>query len=347
MNQLNSLRFIAILFIFLFHARQCFGMPDNYIVGNMVAAALTFFFFLSGFILAYRYQNIHSLKEILNFYKNRLAHLWPLHIFLLLITIILFGNFKSIMFLENLFLVQAWIPAGFESYFSYNAVTWCISALFFCYLLFPFILMLGKKKCLIANVIFIILLLILIDVFKIVTVPFSRNAISVHYLVTVFPPTRSLVFILGICTYDIWNQYKYKKNKYSTWIELFAVTVACLFIPFFRLPDLISGAPATRLYLYSSHTIFILPLLLYIFASGYGIISKILKFRFLIFLGEMSFAVYMSHQLLIRFVVGHIELSNKVPVWRQFVALVVIDLLISYILWTFIENPFRKIIKKL
>jgi acyltransferase len=109
------------------------------------AIGVTFFFILSGFLLAYGYKKRLMTREIStsDFYKARAVKLYPLHI-LCFAAVFLLGirNFvtadlpKAVL---NLFLLQSWVPSP-DYYMSYNAVSWFLSDELFFYLMFPFVL---------------------------------------------------------------------------------------------------------------------------------------------------------------------------------------------------------------
>ncbi len=79
LDALTALRFIAATMIVLHHSRGNFGIPGA--VGDYFnfAQAVTFFFILSGFVLAYSYPTLSGLPAVGRFYRARIARLWPLH----------------------------------------------------------------------------------------------------------------------------------------------------------------------------------------------------------------------------------------------------------------------------
>lgn len=106
---LSALRFFAIVLIY-FHQ---LSYP-----GWLGAAAVTFFFALSGFIMAYSYSNkFTSLdsNQLKMFYVKRFSRIYPLHIltFLIAIPIVYVTQFKTNIFyvLYNIFLLQSFFPS--------------------------------------------------------------------------------------------------------------------------------------------------------------------------------------------------------------------------------------------
>src|SRR5215211_379058 len=103
---LTSLRFVAILLIYFHHL----SFP-----GGLGPAAVTFFFVLSGFIIAYSNQGKFlslDVNELKYFYIRRISRVYPLHIltFFISLPIIYVTNFKTNFFsaLLNIFLLQSY-----------------------------------------------------------------------------------------------------------------------------------------------------------------------------------------------------------------------------------------------
>ncbi len=139
-NALTSFRFFAALMVFVWHI----NILKKYDFGYM---GVSFFFVLSGFILAYNYHNrLENLRSgiLTSFYIARFAKIYPVHLLMLCISIphtILdeqrfhLGHIYQ-RAVANIFLVQSYIPKV-EYYFTFNAVSWSLSNEVFFYLFFP------------------------------------------------------------------------------------------------------------------------------------------------------------------------------------------------------------------
>lgn len=152
-SQLTSLRFLAAMYVVCFHtadqlftgARDLSTMHGRLL--DMGFTAVSFFFVLSGFVLTIAYRN--RLFSIRQFYIARIARIYPLFIFTLLLdTPDYFANLlghaalpealskTSIRLVGNAALIQAWIPRlrGMDG------PNWSLSVEAFLYLMFPFVL---------------------------------------------------------------------------------------------------------------------------------------------------------------------------------------------------------------
>lgn len=163
---LTGIRFFAILHIFCFHLWVIFDMKKDPGMENLlrdmndlpapVFTAITngwmstsFFFLLSGFILAYLYWGANGQLALpkKTFWLTRAIRIYPIHLILLLITMLMttahqlsLGTSPWLLGasgLATLTLTQAWYP-DFVPIWSWP--TWTISALVFLYAVLPFLL---------------------------------------------------------------------------------------------------------------------------------------------------------------------------------------------------------------
>ena len=163
---LTGIRFVAILHIFCFHLWVLFDMKkqpgmENILRGmNDLPAPLftaiangwmstSFFFLLSGFILAYLYWGADGQLSVpkKTFWLARAIRIYPIHLILILITLLMTTAYQlslgtspwllAASGIATLTLTQAWYP-DFVPIWSWP--TWTISALVFLYAVLPFLL---------------------------------------------------------------------------------------------------------------------------------------------------------------------------------------------------------------
>lgn len=145
-SQLTFTRFLAALTIIIYHyGRGCYPFNDGLLghYGQEGAFAVSYFFCLSGYILAHVYDTEQSAQLTKKeFYFKRFARIFPLYVTGFIITLIS-GIFlldampKGRSILLQLFGLHAWVP-GICLEINYPA--WSISVELFFYLCFPFLL---------------------------------------------------------------------------------------------------------------------------------------------------------------------------------------------------------------
>lgn len=157
-KSLTALRFIAALYVAVFHAHNFSGV-DLWVLNQFLSngyLAVDFFFILSGFILAYTYAESYREKKYnhRHFIIKRLARIYPLHLFCLILMCFIYAianhggihldqGFTSYNdFWQNIFLIHAWAMQDE----TFNQPSWSISAEFFVYLLFPIFLIAIKPS---------------------------------------------------------------------------------------------------------------------------------------------------------------------------------------------------------
>jgi Predicted acyltransferases len=148
LDGLTSMRAVAALMVVIFHF-GCNVFPFNlqehfFRRGNL---AVSFFFVLSGFVMYWSYSN--KTISYPEFIKRRIARIWPLYAFAILLALSYYayqyvcagytGQERLITgILLNISLLQAYIP-GFA--LSVNSPGWSLSVEMFFYLLFPLFLL--------------------------------------------------------------------------------------------------------------------------------------------------------------------------------------------------------------
>ena len=203
---LTSLRFIFAFLVFMSHNNLFPNAVDSFLwhIFREGYAGVSFFFMLSGFILAYTYQQrlLERSVTIHSFYIARIARIYPLHLSTLFISLFFIKFFSSVSAGSifnlglNAFLLQSFVP-GKE--FLFNAVSWSLSDEAFFYAMFPIIVFsipkIGKKR---ATLLLVTGLLIIMA-----TAYLLRNSPSEHWVLYINPLFRIFDFSLGIAIYNI------------------------------------------------------------------------------------------------------------------------------------------------
>lgn len=342
LNSLTSFRFIAALMVFLFHLE----ILSQFQLG---AAGVSFFFILSGFILTYTYhskfKNI-KIKEILKFYKARIAKIYPVHLltFLISLPLVLYyfdpdGFYwvkLTIMSIINLSLVQSYVPSQ-GTYFNFNGVSWTLSVEVFFYALFPFVMLLFKKVNFSrhATLCIIIVTCIWACIF-VINLNLDENNMFFIWLFHIFPLARFFEFIVGILIGEIFivNRVKYlvKNSMIFKFLEVFLLIVFVVLCIISLSLD--NGA------IRGGYFIPFWSLLIYVYAFQKGVISKLLSKKVFVYLGEISFSFYMVHQLVIRYF-SYLNMDKTV----NFIICLGLTLFLSVLIYEKYEEPLRKRIR--
>jgi peptidoglycan/LPS O-acetylase OafA/YrhL len=323
LDALTGLRFLAAFAIIMHHSRDVF-FPAILVDGLPLATGVSLFFVLSGFILAYVYSSLPTKYDILHFYVARIARVWPVHIFaLLLFLVVVPVSVTTETMLANVLMVHGWIPLK-SFYFSYNAVSWSISTEFGFYLLFPLLIAGFKVNWLFKLIGSVALVLIAIALCQKFDIPdYSPNfeGISNHGVLYINPLVRLLEFTIGMCFALFWTRASlYLTNSIIVWslLEVLAVSLLSWHLMYGRsyLYGFIvhqSIAPVSVSYLKFADGGVFFGLLIFSLASGAGIFARILSTPAFVFLGEISYSAYMTHLVLISAYQNHRDVVPSLP----------------------------------
>lgn len=303
-------------------------------------AGVSFFFILSGFILAYTYQekfvNNNTTKR--TFYISRVARIYPLHILTLVIWVYMRKDHPLnapyiINLLSNISLTQSFYPTD---EIRFNASAWSLSDEMFFYLLFPFIVMWFSKSRLKLYITFVSTAFIILTL-----CPIFSGTKNEEWFFYVFPPIRLLDFTLGIIIYNLCKEINtnyIKKQNNATLIEISAIVI---FFAFFATAYFIP-----QVYRHSLWYWIPVGLIISVFYFQAGYISKILSNKRIVWLGEISFAFYMFHGIILWYVKRAYFLMGISPSKLSiFVHGIILTLIVSAISFKYIETPANKWIK--
>jgi peptidoglycan/LPS O-acetylase OafA/YrhL len=141
LDSLTGLRFFAAMLVVLVHSTAHYvEIPVLRQFTAQGVVGVTFFFILSGFVLTWSGSHQTNRK---NFYWKRFARIYPLHIFTFALMGIILAmgdgeHYKWDVAVLCLLLIQSWIPIqGY--YFGGNGPSWSLSCEAFFYAAFPFL----------------------------------------------------------------------------------------------------------------------------------------------------------------------------------------------------------------
>ena len=181
--------------------------------------------------------------------------------------------------------------------------------------------------------------------------------LSLHALIRVHPLGRLFEFVLGM-SFALWWQKnlsrKYIGRSLGTLLELLIFTLVIVVI-YFR-TDVVHIVerryswigPAGILWLGNSGIVCLFyGFLVSVMALEKGVISWLLASRLLVWLGQLSFSIYMVHQVLIRYYIKKADFFSFVPDPVALVGFCCTLLLVAFLMRTLIENPCRRTLIKM
>lgn len=363
-DTLTTLRLVAALFVVAHHSRGTL-LPISIVLPG--GEAVSFFFVLSGFILVYTYhQRAYSLKS---FYLARVARIYPASILSILLFILLIGRYGSLnaltpfAFASNIFLAQSLIPVP-AFYFALNAVLWSVSVEVFFYLVFPVFDCLLKTPF--GRFIFIavplLLAVFLVHLSAVNHYPdFSAESyrqLTWHGLVYISPLSRLKEFVIGMAAGAFFlrsfvrSAYSLRQLSIFTALEVSVVATLFLGLPFVyslmfkTLAKLQSDIHIQALATSQTLAALFFASAIYIFAFQGGMISRLLQNKVMIIGGEISFSVYLFHQIFLIW-----QYYNPWALGWCFVALrfplfLLVLLSFSYAVWRWFECPMRGLLRR-
>ena len=360
-NQLDALtgmRFLAAFLVFLHHISGKLRFPE--LAMPLGALAVSFFFVLSGFVLTYAYRDRLDTTNVKRFYFARWARIWPLHFVTLLVTLFYLGKFATInapsdwiRLGANASLLHSWIPIHSFG-FSFNGVSWSIATELFFYLMFPWLLIGGAKQFRWKYA------AVTLGMFAVVAVGelahtgswLPQSWIQWKMVVHTNPLVRLFEFATGVgIGFLYFARQRTNASKHQTlWRDSIVETIAVVTLVAFSfwyligkpyqlatsfLPD---GLIVSNWLRFSGGGI-VWALFIFIFATHRGLWTKALGSRVLVYLGEISFAFYMIHMIVLKDVNRYEWVGAWMPIQFVWLAVFTISLCLSSFLYHFVELP--------
>ncbi len=360
-NGLNSLRFIAALFVVMHHSETIKSKNE---LNNLEwlslfrngGNAVTFFFVLSGFLITYlllKEKNNTGKINIKTFYFKRILRIWPLYFLLVIIGTIGLPFAFSLLHINYEMpynLTDTWyyfvffLPCLVTFYFGHHFLEplWSIGVEEVFYLIWAPLFKLNKNKILnlLISIIFIKIILNLLGLLVI------QNELF-NYIVNIFK--FEAMAIGGLGAYFLYTKGNLLNRNFLFKIPIQIILFVSLIV------YLIFHSNIDNLVW---NTIFKSPILspllvdflfLYVIICISSVESSIIKLKnkYLGYLGEISYGIYMYHMLV---VFGTIHFLKKYLIhmnspWDQvlyYTVVLVFTILLAAISKHFFENLFLK-----
>ena len=294
------------------------------------------FFSLSGYILSHiYYDNFRSpsmafLRDYRDFLWKRIARIYPLHVFLLILMLVLFPRFSNVnsglrQLFTNLTLTHGWT---FDA-LSFVGASWSISVEFFFYLLFPFMMLVGNRRR--ALIVFVLLgfLFVWVSIYA-YQIPEEWRRYFTHRIFS-----YGAYFVFGVCVFFL-AQYRVIRALLDNDFAFTALAALIIFI---------CGYAYTRSPKFS---IFVMafaipPLVRSVHKSR--IANYLLGGVVMVWLGDLSYSIYLSHLFIQQLVHSISQGQSRDPLyeWGSIYLLLIVWCLFCYHV---IELPARKKLRR-
>ena len=368
LTSLSSLRGIAAILVILFHVNVIiFALApwDSYFSHFIRKGYLwvDFFFLLSGFIMMHVYSESFKSNIRGNFRKfmrSRFARIYPLHLFSFLCMVAYYFwyranfpmgpndyayTFNMQAIWSNLFLIHS---LDIHNSLTWNSASWSISTEWWMYVIFPFLLIPFRKisdwkKILIlfsviAGYLFVIYYLHPMSMSQWGSVdPQTKNSLDVTYdygFVRCF-----FGFLFGMLLYELyrigWARHHLKKD--IVWILTVAAVITALSFPLSDfIPVILFGSI----------------ILVSVYSEGVG--RKILNLKPLIYLGDISYSLYLMHLPIMFFLFNYFKRFSWVKfqnpdqktAWFYTTIFLIVVIVVSSLTYRFVEMPMRQKINR-
>ena len=343
LNQLTFTRFIAAISIVIFHYGKNifpFHFPALLNFFEQADIGVSYFFILSGFIMIIAYSKEKKIKASF-YYKKRFARIYPVYLlailsnFLFFVFIAKYINWSS-LFLA-VFLLQAWWPGHVMNL---NATAWTLVIEFFFYALFPFLYnkiyrKFNYKKLILPTLLIWSASQLFLTWF--LTSPFYHGfPTASHEFIFYFPLMHLNEFLIGnVAALFFLKKLKHKQKNYDLLILALGILLY-----------LAISYPFGLNYHNGLLAVLFVPLIIFISLTT-GFIKKLFSHKFLIFLGDISYGIYILQIPVFLFsqkIMQHFAITKPSLLFYLPLLVLLITSSLSYI---YIETPLRKYISSL
>lgn len=293
-SSIQGLRGYAILLIFLSHCNSYKNETGIILPSYLGALGVSIFIMISGYLFVYC-NSPENTCDVIKRLKKKLIKLYPLHFVTLIVSLPFyvklltsFDVYALAGFFANIFLLQSWFP--FQNiYFSYNAVAWYLSLNIFLVIISLIWRDLFKHT---RNWILIIVSLIFAEYF--LATCFYNSKYN-HWILYICPLVRLFDFIIAggvkLCL------QKYNLQSYTRMAKIgVLLSILALFILTYY------SVNHNSVYFLSFTwciPIAILIASLDICKNNENLINCIFSNKWIVFIGEISFEIFLYHWLII------------------------------------------------
>ncbi len=330
-KEIDGLRGISIILVVLFHAKIPFFSGGFF--------GVDIFFVISGYLITtiildlYKKQNFSLIK----FYEKRIRRIIPA-LYIVLITLVFYSFFfQAPYFAKDLSQSIFFTPIFFQNFLNiYEAAnyfslsydlkslghTWSLSIEEQFYLFYPLAILIFLSKSRNFLNLFVIIFFLLSLSSYLYLGSDEKYTIWLFYLT----PSRIWEILIG-CLIAL--NIMYIQNKNLSRIGLFIILISILVQNFYNL----------QLYLRIFVVFGTSLILMSSFKNENNLIEKILKNKFIVFFGLISYSLYLWHVPIYSIFRDFISYELK---FYENLMLILLAIFVSFISFKYIETPFRK-----
>lgn len=289
---LDSFRGLFAFIVAIYHYKSA-GPIGDWTLIQKGPHFVDFFFVLSGFIIYHNYADLTKGIAQQNFIKNRLLRLYPLHLFMLVVFLLMecakfalysYGVFKSPVFEKNnftSFIVNVLFLQSFNiTPLSWNYPSWSISAEIVAYIVFCIsIVYIRKFSSGYRSVMFLGISLLSITIIRLIFNSFNIELTNNYSMLRCM-----FGFFIGCFTYEMYHQIAARSGgsqQFTLW-EILTLSVSLLATMY--LPEELN---------------FVLPVFyaatILCFAFEKGKMSSWFTNKLFLTIGTLSYSIYMTH----------------------------------------------------
>lgn len=339
---LTGARFFAAAAIVLWHSQLPPFFPADAFWPLDLNGGVPFFFVLSGFVLTLHAEKYRS---HLQFMIARVARVWPAYLAAVAFWFTLFWPYslmliqqsrtEAAILVANISMIQAWFPSK-AVYWSINAPSWSVSVEMFFYATFPAVLWLMRRNAL-RRLAVITLAVIAALILAAALFP----SLDATWLGKYNPLVNLPVFATGVVAAQ-WFKTAGRATGNGTRIQLASLGLLLVANMMFKVEWLGALPAPLAAFISTSAATPAYAAMILALARYDGGPSRWLSQPSFIFLGEISYSLYLFHQLIIRWHSDNLAAFAGTPVWLQYAGIWVASLGVSSLCYLLIERPGRR-----
>ena len=358
---LNALRFFAALAVIITHVELIKGQMScqslyfkSKLIMELGELGVVFFFVLSGFLITYLLLSEKEQSgsiDVKKFYLRRILRIWPLYFlvtalgFFVLPHLNFINNtylspFNGYSYILNLMLFIFMLPNIAFVFFKpmpHIGQTWSIGIEEQFYIVWPWLV--KNSKNILKTLIIVISVLFLIKVVVLFLYKTNfENAIFKNLKEIIAMLKIESMAIGGIGAWMVFNK-KYYTKLLSNVVLILALTLVIVLIYF--TPDVIQDA------IFLAYSVLFLIIILNVSLNKNCFLK--LENKLFVFLGNLSYGIYMYHMIVIALLVGalkqfNFEVNNSIASQLIIYSIsIFVTILVSWLSYTFFEKPFLKL----